>query len=322
MYLTLNNLKDKIKQLFQISTISDLELELFLNFLLDEFAFNFPYLKALLITNDSTQPFLYDYKEEEGYIKIRKDLIDPEHGVIDILGYIPNNYADYTKYTRYYLNNLYYEGRHHFRIEEAIALRLYSEYNNVLGNPRNLIKPNIIAIHDTTNIFNQEIEVIIIPKSHLPVVLFYHSPRFLNKDYGIPIEPNVYTILEAFVLYKFIDYMFLENIEWSVSKITEFYNQVSNFLNQFMQQFDATSGSDATNFTYMRSISIGDISISFDTYTNTFNQISNLISRLAELPSRITNSNYKLLEKMKNEYYKKFKRKRFLYYAGQLSMAY
>lgn len=212
-YLTLNTLKDKIKQLFQNILFTESELDIFINFLADEFAFNMPYLKAIYIPSDSSQPFFYDYTQSSSMVYIAIDKIDPEDGVSDIIGYISTK-SKWIKTLQYYINSTDYQNQISYAsFNEAIAIRLFIEYSDVLGSPYNLIKPNIFAIKDTTNVYSYEIEVITIPKSALPCILFYYSPRFLNKDYAKPIPPNIYSIFEAFAIAKFIDYVYLENIE-------------------------------------------------------------------------------------------------------------
>lgn len=311
--LNLQTIKDKIKQIFQTDLLTDTEINIFINFLVDEFAFQFPYLKAIIIKNDSSATYITNYNPYSSSVYIAIDKLDPEYGVSDIIGYIPKKTTQ-IKYLNYYLADTSLNQKY-LNIHESIAIRIYSEYSDVLGNIYNLIKPNRFTLDDQTNIYGYQQEVIVIPKSQLPSLLFYYSPRFLNHDWAAPIEPRIYQILEAYIIYKFVDFLYFENLQQSIDSVVNFYSRLQGQFDRYIQQLNT----DTTSFVYERSISIGEISISFDNISSQINQLTDIISKLADLPTKISTQHYKTLEKFRDEQFKKFKRKKFLYYSGQLN---
>lgn len=286
---TLQRIKEEIINIANLKTITDTELNLFLLFAAENFSFEHPLFVLRKVELNDTTEFMnfmcITIDDFSQYVYISSD---ETHNLylppIKFYGYnIYNSDADFIIDGNIYYNTLEVMELSYLEYASKYFVRTYRLASN------NFRKVKIIYAPP----FNKE--CLIFSKNELPVVVAYAIKRLMPRLFDEEMQPHVFELFRLYVLYQFFEFVVMQNLDFFISA-------VSNIMNSLV---DATSNSllvDATS--YIKSISIGDLSLSFDNLkTQILSSMHNFLGVINKMYD--TNSILRLRDYYKNKYKKK-----------------
>lgn len=295
MAVVLQNIKDKVYEMFARGSIDRDKINFYVNTIVLEFADDFPEFKSYLIDSVNTT----------GNLKI--DVKNIDNNFLKPIGYIKTG-RQLNKIIEYYPGIL-----EHKTFNEFVTVTLYSRMNLFSLQQTNLIVP-IMDSTDMLDITNQQYtrkDYVIIPSNHLPALLFYTARRNVLPilRWGYKIDEQIFPILESFIIYKIIDYLFLEDLEQVNNKIMDILDKNQDLI----ERLDST-GDTTVDDLVISSVNLGGVSISYDGSYKT-----KVISEAVDTLDRMAKNIRGLLDSYRN-YYDKIRQEKYNFYNNSKKM--
>ncbi len=261
-----------------ISSMTPSELTTIMAFLLTTFADDFPIVKSIIYKYDMLDTTNGTYKEY--LLNIDDDFLEIKY----LLPVKPKNNVLYSIILQNDMVNGF------MSLEESFAIQMASDYINSMSSYYVPKKPIILT--DSTG------EFVSINKD---CILLSLCERVINPS-NIP--EHTYTVLRAYALYKFIDFI----LNRTFGNTLHMNNQIFELMYDNIAA-DMTSDGGAEG---IASVSLGGLSVSFD------NKLSSYASTLGSLAAQTTNPTFVAeMNKARAIAYKAFKRKKNVYYNYQ-----
>lgn len=284
------NLKDKIYEMFG-NSINKNVLSLYIDTIGLEFSYDFPQMKSLYINNNS------------GGNLVKLNINDIDNNFMSVIGYISGK-GLYNIEKTY---NIYQD--EYTTLSEKMTMDIYSKFLLFNMSSSNLIQPIIDStnVQDASTLSFITLNIINIPSRHIPALLFYNSKRDMNNILlnGLEIDHHIYSIFEDYVVFKVIDYLFLENVEQLTDKITDLWNKNYSLINKLLED---TSGVDPNQNQFISSINLGGVSISYDNNSkvNSIGESASILDKILSSTKDLMNSYKEFYFKLRNDRYKNF----------------
>lgn len=261
-----------------LSNMTTSELNTIMAFLLTTFADDFPIVKSIIYKYDNLDTTNASYKEylhdiDEDFLEIKYLLpIKPKNNILYSI-IIENDM----------LNGF-------MSLEESFAIQMASDYINSMSSYYVPKKPIILS--DSTG------EFVTINKD---CILLSLCERVINPA---RIPEHTYTVLRAYALYKFIDFI----LNRTFGNTIDMNHRIFELMYDNIEQ-DMTSGGGAEG---IASVSLGGLSVSFD------NKLESYASTLGNLAQQTSNPAFIAeMNKARATAHKAFKRKKNVYYNYQ-----
>lgn len=284
------NLKDKLNEMFG-TKINKNTISMYVDTICVEFSYDFPQIRSIFINTNG------------GGDLYRVNIANFDKDFISTIGYVYGN-------TLKNINIDYYICNYDiFLLPEKVTLEIYTKFLLFSLSSQGFIQPIIDSTEylDTSNGNIIKQDFININSRHLPVLLFYLSKRGMTDILlnGIEIEHNIYSILEDYVIYKIIDYLFLENVEQITNRIIELQDKNQELM---VKLLDTSSDIWHNDNQYVSSINLGGVSMSFDNNVNinTLREVSGIMDKLINSTRSLMNDYKEYFSKIRNDRYKGF----------------
>jgi hypothetical protein len=277
---TINDLKDELSVAFGplISNIGDTEINLIISFIITSFAYDFPEVSARAYKLDSTTTNLKIYLESIHPEFLEMQFMFPIRKLNTVITDFYNSV--FTRGDTTYLTVGYVE------LDELYSIQLANQYIEKMSTYYVPKKP--LILNDMTG------EYVNINKD---TVIMYLQERILDIN---AIKEYVYSVLRIYTYYKFNDML----VNRQFSNLMDINQKVFDLI--YSQVQGDLSGGDLEQVT---SVSLSGLSVSFS------DKLGGYAGTLSSLANSFNNPTFiEQMNKARDLYYNKFKRKKNIFY--------